>query len=307
MLFRSSWYWRTRPAFCERTTPHSSSTDRCWEKEGRAILNGRASSVMEAGLTASWATTARRVGSDRARNTRLICCSEKPAPRPGAACWMDISTPRQVFGQLVESLHAELDRAETDGRVALGAVGMQLPQGQYGLAIALFGAIAAMIAGLFVDRVARVVELRYYPGLPPARTSGIGEQISGGLSFFVAFLALNLLVLPLYLIWGVDVPIFLGLNGYLLGREYFELVALRRVDRRTARLLWRSHRLRLILCGALIAAFSFVPFANLLTPVLATAFMLHIFQDLLAFEEACGARHFGDTPRRSPTPTLRKT
>jgi CysZ protein len=175
------------------------------------------------------------------------------------------------------------------------------------LAIALFGAIAAMIAGLFVDRVARVVELRYYPGLPPARSSGIGEQISGGLSFFVSFLALNLLVLPLYLIWGVDVPIFLGLNGYLLGREYFELVALRRVDRRTARLLWRSHRLRLILCGALIAAFSFVPFANLLTPVLATAFMLHIFQDLLAFEEACGVRHFGDTPGRSPTPTLRKT
>jgi uncharacterized protein involved in cysteine biosynthesis len=175
------------------------------------------------------------------------------------------------------------------------------------LAVALFGAVAAMIAGLFVDRVARAVERRWYPGLPPARGSGIGEQLAVGLSYLITALVLNLLALPLYLIWGADVPIFLGLNGYLLGREYFELVALRRVDRRTARLLWRAHRVKLILCGAIIAAFSFVPFANLLTPVLATAFMLHIFQDLTAFEEACEGRYFGDTPGRSPPPTLRKT
>ncbi len=164
------------------------------------------------------------------------------------------------------------------------------------LAIALFGAVAAMIAGLFVDPVARAVERRWYPGLPPARASGLGEQLAGGLSFLLAASVLNLLALPLYLIWGADVPIFLGLNGYLLGREYFGLVAPRRVDRRTARLLWRAHRIRLILCGAMIAGFSFVPLANLLTPVLATAFMLHIYHDLVTVEEACEPRRFGDTP-----------
>jgi uncharacterized protein involved in cysteine biosynthesis len=175
------------------------------------------------------------------------------------------------------------------------------------LALALFGAVAAMIASLFVDRVAEAVERRYYPDLPPARASGIGEQLAAGLSFLLSALVLNLLALPLYLIWGASLLIFLGLNGYLLGREYFELVALRRLDRRAARLLWRAHRLRLILCGAIIAAFSFVPVANLLTPVLATAFMLHIFQDLMVFEEACEQRYFGDTPGRSPPPPLRKT
>jgi CysZ protein len=162
--------------------------------------------------------------------------------------------------------------------------------------IALFGVIAAMIAGLFVDRVARAVERRYYPGLPSARVSGIAEQLGGQLSFVFAALVLNLLVLPLYLIWGANIPIFLALNGYLLGREYFELVALRRVDRRTARLLWRMHRSRLVVCGAAIAGLSFVPFANLLTPVLATAFMLHIFQDFPEFEEACERQRFGVTP-----------
>jgi uncharacterized protein involved in cysteine biosynthesis len=164
------------------------------------------------------------------------------------------------------------------------------------LTIALFGSIAATIASLFADRVARAVERRYYPGLPPARASGIGEQLAAGLSYLFAALALNLLALPLYLIWGADVPIFLGLNGYLLGRQYFELAALRRVDRRTARRLWRTHRPRLVACGAAIAGFSFVPLANLLTPVLATAFMLHIFQDFIALEEACERRRFGVTP-----------
>lgn len=158
------------------------------------------------------------------------------------------------------------------------------------LSVALFGAVAAMIAGLFVDRIASAVERRYYPGLPPAREAGIGEQLAGTLSFLGAIILLNLLVLPLYLIWGANVAIFLALNGYLFGREYFELVALRRVDRRTARALWQTHRVWLILCGAIVAAFSFLPLANLLTPVLATAFMLHIFHDLPGVKEACERR-----------------
>ena len=158
------------------------------------------------------------------------------------------------------------------------------------LSVALFGAVAAMIASLFVDRVAGAVERRYYPGLPPARSSGIGEQLVGGLSFLAATIVLNLLVLPLYLIWGANIAIFLALNGYLFGREYFELVALRRVDRQTARALWKAHRVWLIVCGAIVAAFSVLPFANLLTPVRATAFMLHIFQDVPGVKEACERR-----------------
>ncbi|MDB5393704.1 MAG: hypothetical protein JWM91_1210 [Rhodospirillales bacterium] len=162
--------------------------------------------------------------------------------------------------------------------------------------VALFGAIAAVIGSLFVERVACAVERRYYPGLPPARHQMITEQLASLLSFLLAVVGLNLLALPLYLIWGANIAIFLGLNGYLLGREYFELVALRRVDRKTMRLLWRTHRFKLLGCGVLIAGFSFVPLANLLTPVVATAFMLHIFQDIREFKEACDGTRFGVTP-----------
>jgi len=143
--------------------------------------------------------------------------------------------------------------------------------------LALFGPISAMIAGLFIDRIARAVERRYYPWLPPPRRQSPFEQVRAGLSFLIAAIGVNLLALPLYLIWGLDVPI---VNGYLLGREYFELVASRYNDRAGVARLRRRHGPRLLLAGVMIAGLSFLPFANLLTPVIATAFMLHILQTL---------------------------
>ena len=148
--------------------------------------------------------------------------------------------------------------------------------------IALFGVLMAAIAGLFVDRVARAVERRYYGWVAPARRIGVGEQAGEMLSFLAGAIGVNFVALPFYLIWGADVPIFLIVNGYLLGREYFELVALRHVDRATVRMLQRTYRWRLLLAGVAIAGFAFVPLADLLTPIVATAFMLHIFQGLPA-------------------------
>lgn len=158
-------------------------------------------------------------------------------------------------------------------RIVLGA-------GTVAVTLLLYGAIAATIAGMLVERVARAVERRYYPHLPPPRPQGLGEQLRTGISFLVAVIVVNLIALPLYLIPGANVAIFLAVNGYVLGREYFELVALRRVDARTAARLRRSHAPQVLAAGVLIAALSYLPFANLLTPVLATAFMLHIVQGL---------------------------
>jgi uncharacterized protein involved in cysteine biosynthesis len=158
------------------------------------------------------------------------------------------------------------------------------------LTLAMFGAIAAMIASLFIGRVARAVERRYYPGLPPERRQSGAEQLATGLSFLVATVVLNILALPFYALWGANVPIFLGVNGYLMGREYFELVAARRLDRAATARLRRANAPRLFLAGLAIAAFASVPFADLLTPVLATAFMLHLFYQSLGDEAKDWAR-----------------
>jgi CysZ protein len=158
-------------------------------------------------------------------------------------------------------------------RILLGA-------GAVLLTVYLYSAVMLLVASLFVEVVARAVERRWYPGLPPPRRQPLGETISLALGLFGANLLWNLVALPLYLIPGANLIVFLLVNGYLLGREYFELAAQRRVDRRTIVKLRRFYRFRLLFGGMLIAAVSFIPLANFVTPILATAFMLHLFHAL---------------------------
>jgi hypothetical protein len=84
------------------------------------------------------------------------------------------------------------------------------------------------------------------------------------------------IVLPLYLIPGANLPVYLALNGYLLGREYFELVAGQRLPPREMRRLRREQRGRLWLAGVVIAAMLMIPGFNLVAPVVAIAFMVHL-------------------------------
>ncbi len=94
-------------------------------------------------------------------------------------------------------------------------------------------------------------------------------------------LALNLLALPLYLLLpGINLFLFLALNGYLLGREYFDVVALRRLDAAAAKAMRNRSGGRVFVGGVLIAGLFALPLINLIAPVVATAFMLHVFEAL---------------------------
>jgi len=86
-------------------------------------------------------------------------------------------------------------------------------------------------------------------------------------------LLLNLLALPLYLLPGPNLPVYLLLNGYLLGREYFEVVALRRLDAAATDRVRRRWRLRLWAIGAVIAPLLLIPLVNLVAPVIGVALM----------------------------------
>src|SRR3546814_14901069 len=82
-------------------------------------------------------------------------------------------------------------------------------------------------------------------------------------------LILNLLVLPLYLvlIWipPLNLLLFYLLNGYLLGREYFEMVAVWRLDLAGAKRLRRDFRGRVVLGGAVIAFLLTIPLGKRVT------------------------------------------
>ena len=92
---------------------------------------------------------------------------------------------------------------------------------------------------------------------------------------------LNLLALPFYLLLpGINFFVFLGLNGYLFGRTYFEVVALRRLDRGTAKAVRRHFAGRVFIGGLVITGLFSLPLVNLVAPVIATAFMVHVFESL---------------------------
>ena len=162
-----------------------------------------------------------------------------------------------------------------DGTLAvLGSLGAVV------LAWLLFPIVIVVSLGLFADDVIEAVERRYYPDLPPAPGMGLAQSTWGAIRFATVALALNLLVLPLYLLPGANAILYLALNGYLLGREYFEQVAQRRLDWRAVAQLRRAFRARLWAAGVCIAALLTVPVLNLIAPVIATCFMVHLFEDL---------------------------
>ncbi|HEX5077509.1 MAG TPA: EI24 domain-containing protein [Geminicoccaceae bacterium] len=148
------------------------------------------------------------------------------------------------------------------------------------LAWFLFPLAIAATLGLFADEVIEAVERRHYPELPPAPGMSLVQSTFGAVRFALVAIALNLLALPLYLLPGANLIVYVALNGYLLGREYFEQVAQRRLAWRSVATLRRAARGRLWWAGVWIAALLTVPVLNLIAPVLATCFMVHVFEGL---------------------------
>lgn len=154
----------------------------------------------------------------------------------------------------------------------------------------LFPAVASAVIGLFLDDIAEVVERRHYPGQVPGRPLPNGAALLQGLRFASLVLLINLVALPFYIaamfFAGAGFVLALVINGYLFSREYFELVALRHMDAPAAKALRRRHRGRLMGVGMAIAAGFAVPLANLFVPILATAWMVHVFKALQAESKA---------------------
>ncbi len=146
----------------------------------------------------------------------------------------------------------------------------------------LFPAVATLMMTLFLEKIFAAVESRHYPGLPPTRAQPLSESIAIVVRLTAALVVINLIALPVYLIPGLGPVAAYLLNAYLLGREYFELVAIRRLDKRAVHRVRKGNRVRIIGAGLLIVLLFSVPLLNLLAPVVSAAFMLHVFQGLSA-------------------------
>jgi CysZ protein len=148
--------------------------------------------------------------------------------------------------------------------------------------IFLIPPVTSLIAGLYIDDIAAEVEKAVYPLDPPGQPLATLPAIGLSLKFFFVVLAVNILALFLLLIPGVNVIAFYLGNGYLLGREYFELAAMRHLPVEDAKRLRKANVGYVSMCGLIIAVIASVPVLNLITPLFATAFMVRIYKQLAA-------------------------
>ena len=145
----------------------------------------------------------------------------------------------------------------------------------------LYPGTVIVIVSLFLDQVADAVETRHFPNLPPARPQRISEVVIQGVRFATVMVVLNIAALPIYAVLfflpPLNIAFFYILNGYLIGREYFELVALRRLAPKPARKLRKNSRGSLLISGAMLTLLMTIPIVNLIAPIFGAAYMTHLF------------------------------
>jgi uncharacterized protein involved in cysteine biosynthesis len=154
------------------------------------------------------------------------------------------------------------------------------------LAMWLFLPFAAIVGTLYFEQIARAVERRYYPFLPPTQPAPLWEQLltSGGLGLRVLGLNVLALVLTLFLP-GVGLPIGWAIASWAIGRGLFLAVAMRRMNRRDAEALYRTARPAALVQGGIMAAATYFPVLNLLVPVVGTAAMVHVLDQALSGDD----------------------
>jgi CysZ protein len=143
-------------------------------------------------------------------------------------------------------------------------------------ALFLMPAIAAFVGSLFVDETAEAVERAHYPTEPLGRALPFVRGLIEGIKIALLSVVVYLCALPFLLLAGLGVVILFLANAYLLGREYFELAAMRFHPPGEAKALRKAHATYVFLAGLVIAVFVSIPVINLATPVFAMAFMVHI-------------------------------
>ena len=145
----------------------------------------------------------------------------------------------------------------------------------------LMSPVTAAFAGLFLDRIAEKVEERHYPWDPRGTPLPAGRAILMAIQFFVVVLLVNLAVLPT-VFFGFGVLVLIAANAYLIGREYFEMVAMRHMPVEEARILRKENSPTVFIAALLPAVMSVVPFVNLVVPLFSTAYFTHLFKSVRA-------------------------
>ena len=141
--------------------------------------------------------------------------------------------------------------------------------------------VASAMTSLFLDDVADAVEAKHHPHLAPATRVPFFEGLRDTINFLGVLIGANILAFVLYALLPIlALPIFYALNGFLLGREYFQIAAMRRLGRKGAKDLRKRNQATIWMAGCLMAVPLSIPLINLIIPILGAATFTHLFHRL---------------------------
>ncbi|MCX2695575.1 MULTISPECIES: sulfate transporter family protein [Ochrobactrum] len=194
-------------------------------------------------------------------------------------------TIRQIFFTLAWPWMEQILPGMPDWAGWLGIVAAIVAGLGLALVLALMIApVTALVAGIFLDDVADVVEREDYPGEPQGTALPLGRAVVASLKFLGVVILGNIIALLLLFVPGVNLIAFFVINAYLLGREFFEFAAMRYRSEAEAKALRSQYGVTVFLAGLVIAAFLAIPLLNLLTPLFAAAMMIHLHKAISAKE-----------------------
>ncbi len=146
----------------------------------------------------------------------------------------------------------------------------------------VFPALVTIGISFFLDDVIDAVESKHYPRRPASRQVSTIEDVWIGLRLLIVMVIVNIAILPLYvllLVTGIGAPLlYLAVNAYLLGREYFEIVSIRHMTKAEMDVKRKERSLLTFMAGFIIAGLFFIPFVNLFAPIIGSALMTHVVQ-----------------------------
>jgi len=146
--------------------------------------------------------------------------------------------------------------------------------------IFLMPAVTSLIASVFVDDVAEHVEREHYPAERPGTALPYGLAMTEGVKTALLTILVYLIALPFVFVAGAGFIAFFIATAWLLGREYFELAAMRFRPPAEAKAMRKQNAALVFTAGLVIAAFVSIPIVNLATPLFGMAFMVHMHKRL---------------------------
>jgi CysZ protein len=147
-------------------------------------------------------------------------------------------------------------------------------------AVFLMPAVTSLVASIFVDEVADHVEHEYYPAEQPGTALPFMLAMVEGTKIALLTILVYLIALPFVFVAGAGFLVFFIATAWLLGREYFELAAMRFRSPEEAKAMRRQNAATIFTAGLVIAAFVSIPIVNLATPLFGMAFMVHMHKRL---------------------------